>query len=211
VVLEFLEPNDYPGPGTGEVRVTIEEGDTGAAIAKRLVEQDVVKSTKAYIEAANANARSSGIQPGVYALKKQMSAADAVAVLVDANNRITNAVVIREGLWAKEIYAILSKTTGIPVADYVKAAKDAKALGLPPRPRATSRGTSSLRATPSTRSPRRRTSSSRWWPAPSHGSRSSASTPSAWNTSSSSRASSRLRHDSTPTARRSHASWRTVS
>ncbi|HEU5144172.1 MAG TPA: endolytic transglycosylase MltG [Dermatophilaceae bacterium] len=132
VVLEFLEPNDYPGPGTGEVRVTIEEGDSGAAIAKRLVEQDVVKSTKAYIEAASSNPRSSGIQPGVYELKKQMSAADAVAVLVDSGNRITNVVVIREGLWAKEVYAALSKHTGIPVAEYVKAAKDAKALGLPP-------------------------------------------------------------------------------
>jgi UPF0755 protein len=131
VALEFLESNDYPGPGSGEVRITIEEGDSGAAIAQRLVDQDVVKSTKAYIEAANANPKSTGIQPGVYELKKQMSAADAVAVLVESGNRITNAVVIPEGLWAKEIYVKLSEQTGIPVADYQAAAKDAKALGLP--------------------------------------------------------------------------------
>jgi UPF0755 protein len=131
VVLGFMESNDYPGPGSGSVRITVEEGDSGSAIAKRLVEQDVVKSTKAYIDAAGANPRSTGIQPGVYELKKQMKAADVVALLVDAENRITNAVVIREGLWAKEVFAALSKQTGLPVAEYEKAAKDAKALGLP--------------------------------------------------------------------------------
>ncbi len=38
---------------------------------------------------------------------------------------------IPEGLWASEIYPRLSKASGIPVAQYVAAAKDAKALGLP--------------------------------------------------------------------------------
>lgn len=131
VVMQVFEANDYPGPGKGTVRITIEEGDSGSAIAQRLVKADVVKSTKAYIDAAGANPKSSGIQPGVYELKKQMKAADVVAVLVDSSNRITNAVVIREGLWAKEIFAALSKQTGIPVAEYQKAAKDATALGLP--------------------------------------------------------------------------------
>jgi UPF0755 protein len=131
VVSGFLESNDYPGPGTGKVDVKVEQGDTGTAIAKALVEADVVKSSKAYIEAAQANPKSAGIQPGTYELKKQMSAAEAVSVLVDPKNRITTAVTLREGLWAKEIYAQLSKQTGIPVDDYVAAAKDGAALGLP--------------------------------------------------------------------------------
>ncbi len=131
VVTGFLESNDYEGPGSGSVRITVEEGDSGAAIAQRLVEQDVVKSTKAYIDAANGDDRSTGIQPGVYELKKQMRAADALEVLVDSGNRITNAVVVPEGLWAKEIYAKLSEQTGIPVAEYEAAAKDSEAIGLP--------------------------------------------------------------------------------
>ena len=132
VVLQFLEANDYPGPGSGQVRITVKAGDSGSDIAKELVAQDVVKSTKAYIEAADANPKSNRIQPGVYELKKQMRAADAVAILVNSDNRITEEVVITEGLWAKEIYAKLSKQTGVPVADYVAAAKDPAALGLPP-------------------------------------------------------------------------------
>ncbi|MDN5794168.1 MAG: endolytic transglycosylase MltG [Intrasporangium sp.] len=132
VVAGMFESNDYPGPGSGEVPVVVEHGDTGAAIATTLVNAGVVKSTKAYIEAAADNPKSAGIQPGTYRLRKQMSAAAAVAVLVDPDNRITTQVTIREGLWAKEIYAELSKHTGIPVADYAAAAKDGAALGLPP-------------------------------------------------------------------------------
>ncbi len=131
VVEGFLESNDYPGPGTGSVRVTITEGSGGSTIAGVLVEQDVVKSTKAFISAAKADPKSAGIQPGIYEMRMQMKASDALAVLVDPANRIVTRIVVPEGKWAKEVYPILSKATGIPVADYAAAAKDAKALGLP--------------------------------------------------------------------------------
>ncbi len=131
VVEGVLESNDYPGPGDGEVRVTVEDGAGGSAIARELVEADVIKSTKAFVDAANADSRSTGIQPGVYELKTQMKASDALSVLVDPKNRIITRVTIPEGLWASEVYPRLSKATGIPVAKYVAAAKNAKALGLP--------------------------------------------------------------------------------
>jgi UPF0755 protein len=131
VVVGFFEPNDYPGPGSGSVRVTVAHGAGGSAIATALVEQDVVKTTKAFIEAAKDDPKSAGIQPGVYEMRSQMSATDALAVLVDPANRIVTKVVVPEGKWAKEVYPILSAATGIPVADYAKAAKDAAALGLP--------------------------------------------------------------------------------
>jgi UPF0755 protein len=131
VVAGFLESNDFPGPGEGTVRVTVEQGAGGSVIARELVDADVIKSTKSFVEAANADAKSSGIQPGVYEMKKQMRAADALAILVDPKNRIVTRVTIPEGLWATEIYAKLSQASGIPVAQYAAAAKDAKALGLP--------------------------------------------------------------------------------
>jgi UPF0755 protein len=135
VVEGFLESNDYPGPGSGEVKVTVDEGARGSSIAKTLAEQDVVKSSKAFIEAANNDPKSAGIQPGVYELKKQMKASDALAILVDPKNRLITRVVIPEGLWAEEIYARLSKTSGIPVAEYTAAAKQVDELGLPPSAR----------------------------------------------------------------------------
>jgi UPF0755 protein len=132
VVEGFLESNDYPGPGTGEVRVTVDQGAGGSAIAKTLADEDVVKSSKAFIEAANNDPKSAGIQPGVYEMKKQMKASDALAILVDPKNRLITRVTIPEGLWASEIYAKLSKSSGIPVAQYTAAAKKVDELGLPP-------------------------------------------------------------------------------
>ena len=35
------------------------------------------------------------------------------------------------GLWKNEMFAALSKGTGVPVAEYTAAAKDPKAIGLP--------------------------------------------------------------------------------
>ncbi|MEO6997841.1 MAG: endolytic transglycosylase MltG [Terracoccus sp.] len=127
----LLASNDYAGPGEGTVEVTVAAGSGGSTIADLLVNEGVVKTSKAFNEAAAADDRASGIQPGVYTLKKQMKASEALAVLVDPANRIITRVVIPEGLWATEIYAKLSQQTGIPVATYVAAAKNGAALGLP--------------------------------------------------------------------------------
>lgn len=131
VVEELLESNDYPGPGSGTVRVEVQPGQGGQTIGVTLAEADVVKSVKAFTEAAKADARSAGIQPGTYELRLQMKAADALAILVDPANRIVSRAVVPEGKWAVEIFPILSKATGVPVAEYQKAAKNAKAIGLP--------------------------------------------------------------------------------
>ena len=128
VVAGFLEPNDYPGPGAGAVRVSVAQGAGGSAIAQVLAEQDVIKSTKAFIEAAQNDPKSAGIQPGVYEMRKQMKATDALAILIDPANRIVTRAVVPEGKWAKEIYPILSEATGIPVEEYTKAAKDGACL-----------------------------------------------------------------------------------
>jgi UPF0755 protein len=131
VVDGFLESNDYPGPGTGRVQVVVNEGDTGRAIGATLVKADVVKSAKAFLAAAAKDKRSAAIQPGTYSLRKQMAAKGALAVLVDPRNRTVPRVTIREGLWKNEVFAALSKGTGVPVAQYRAAAKDAQAIGLP--------------------------------------------------------------------------------
>ena len=60
-----------------------------------------------------------------------MPAQDAFDILADPANRVVNGTTIREGLWATETFAALSKSTGIPVEEYEKAAKDPEAIGLP--------------------------------------------------------------------------------
>lgn len=125
-------PEDFEGPGEGEVKVVINPGETGEDIASTLKDAGVVKTRTAYLEVAKADPeRAAAIQPGTYLLASGMRAADAFAFLAEPTNRTVNGTTVREGLWASETYALLSKATGIPVKQYVAAAKDTKAIGLP--------------------------------------------------------------------------------
>ncbi|ROT26579.1 endolytic transglycosylase MltG [Micromonospora sp. HM5-17] len=126
----FITP-DYDGNGTGEVQVQVEAGQTLADIANTLVEAGVIKSTKAFIEAAEENSRSQNIQPGLYKVRKQMSAAAALALLLDPKSKVTNLFTIPEGTTAKRIFRLLSERTKIPVKEFEKAAKDPEELGVP--------------------------------------------------------------------------------
>lgn len=123
---------DFPGPGEGEVAVVIKAGEDGEAIATTLKSTGVVKTRTAYLDVARANEKqAAAIQPGTYNLRKGMTAKDAFTFIADPANREAKRVTVREGLWASEVYPILSKETGVPVAEYVKAAANPKALGLP--------------------------------------------------------------------------------
>ena len=71
------------------------------------------------------------IQSGTYNLKKQMSAENAVTLLLDPKSRVTRGVTIREGLTMMQTFDLLSKGTKIPVDDFIEAAKKPEDLGVP--------------------------------------------------------------------------------
>jgi UPF0755 protein len=126
------QAEDFAGPGQGEVSIVVDPGQTGEEIATTLKNAGVVKSRSAYLEVAAADPkRAATIQPGTYVLLKGMPAQGAFDTLADPGNRDVNRTTVREGLWATETYAALSKKTGIPVKEYVKAAKDTEGIGLP--------------------------------------------------------------------------------
>jgi UPF0755 protein len=129
-VKDFFVAADYSGAGTTAVQVTIPKDSTLTEIGNTLVDSDVVKSTKAFVNAANDNPRGKNIQSGTYNMRKQMSAKNAVTTLLDPKARITSGVTITEGKTALQTFALLSKATKIPVKDFVAAAKDPVALGV---------------------------------------------------------------------------------
>ncbi|GAB3982906.1 hypothetical protein GCM10027615_66710 [Plantactinospora veratri] len=90
----FVTP-DYDGSGSGEVQVQVEEGQSIAEIANTLVAAGVVKSTKAFIEAAQENSRSQNIQPGTYKVRKEMNAKAALGLLLDLKNKLVNGFLVR--------------------------------------------------------------------------------------------------------------------
>ncbi len=130
-IQNFLTTPDYDGAGTEEVTVQIPQGAFLADMAVVLYEADVVKSTKAFINAANDNSRSRNIQPGTYKLRKQMSGENALAAMLDPANRIVNGITIPEGRTATSIFKLLSKHTDIPVKEFEAAAKNPEKLGVP--------------------------------------------------------------------------------
>ncbi|WP_028183294.1 endolytic transglycosylase MltG [Salinispora arenicola] len=130
-IQNFLGTPDYDGSGTEAVTVEIMEGALIADMAVTLYEAGVVKSTKAFIEAAEDDGRSKTIQPGQYQLRRQMSGASAVAALLDLTNRVVNGITIPEGRTAKSVYKLLSEKTNVPVTEFEAAAKNPIALGVP--------------------------------------------------------------------------------
>ncbi|GAB2854095.1 hypothetical protein GCM10022221_62110 [Actinocorallia aurea] len=124
----FMRPPDYDGQGTGEQTIEVKEGDYTSAIADTLFEADVVKSSKAFIKAAEEEPDIQGVQPGFYKMRKKMSAASAVELILDPKAR-AHILTIPEGLWASEIYQKLAKESGIPLKQFKKIKN--KDLGLP--------------------------------------------------------------------------------
>jgi len=128
---QFSSAEDYPGPGSGEVSYEVKAGDTATDIGRGLKDAGVVASVDAFIEAAQAEPRSSSIQAGFYPLLQEMKASDALNVLVDPANMVTSSVTIPEGFTVKQIEARLVKETGFKKAEFDQALSDPAALGLP--------------------------------------------------------------------------------
>ncbi len=130
-LLTPAEPTDYDGDGSGEVQVVVKTGDTGSTIGDTLASQDVVKTSKAFYQAVVASGGEVVFQPGTYTLRKQMSAASALALLQDPASQSQAKVTIPEGQTAAQAFELIAEGTGTPVADLEAAASDRAALGIP--------------------------------------------------------------------------------
>ena len=100
---------DFEGPGTGSVLVEVTPGASAASLAPTLVEMGVVKSTGAFIQAANDNPRITSMQPGYYQLRKKMAAVKAVEKLLDPSNR-AGAVNLPGGVTLEDVHVVHGKT-----------------------------------------------------------------------------------------------------
>jgi UPF0755 protein len=126
---QFQGPEDYPGPGTGRVEFTVNEGDVVAQIGRNLKAEGITASVQAFIDTCGDEC--SGIQVGAYELQKEMKAADAKEVLIDPDNLIGfPTVTIPEGLRLTEIVSRLAESTDFPVRAFNKALESGR-IGLP--------------------------------------------------------------------------------
>lgn len=120
---DVVEAEDYPGPGYGEVTVTIEEGSTLRAMGGVLAEADVVASQQAFVQAAESNPQARQIQAGTYTLARQMSAADAVSMLVEGSGE-HDSVTIPEGFRQVQILERLAEATEFELDEFESALEE---------------------------------------------------------------------------------------
>ncbi|MET9097317.1 endolytic transglycosylase MltG [Streptomyces cyaneofuscatus] len=128
---QFGAPADFAGSGTSEqVEVEIPEGSYGYDIANILRKKGVIKSSDAFVAAQNDNPKGKSLQAGVYLLKKEMSAASAIELMLDAKSQ--NLLVIPEGTRNVRVYAKIDDRLGLKKGTTAEIAKTkAESLGLP--------------------------------------------------------------------------------
>ena len=131
LVSRFGTTPDYQGQGTGEVLIRVEPGDTATDIAATLLDKGVVKSEKAFRNAAKDDPRSVSIQPGTYKLHKEMSGVSALVLMLDPAARVLSRVTVPEGLSVAATLKLIADKTSLPLKDLQAAAKATKSLGLP--------------------------------------------------------------------------------
>ncbi|WP_338675453.1 endolytic transglycosylase MltG [Streptomyces sp. SCSIO 30461] len=127
---KFGAAPDFEGSGNGSVQVEIQPGATGADIGNALKNAGVVKSVDAFVAAQGANPNGGKIQDGVYTLKKGMSAASAVEMMLRADSR--NGFSIPEGQRNVWVYEQIDKRLELkPGTTETIAKEQADSLGLP--------------------------------------------------------------------------------
>lgn len=127
-------PADYTTDETasGEPIVAmIYEGDTGADIARTLVDEGVVKSFDAFYDALLLRSPEPIFQPGAYQLATKLSGSAALTAILDKANKLELTIVVPEGTAAVDVLQIISEGTEIPLVDLEAAAADIGRYGLP--------------------------------------------------------------------------------
>jgi UPF0755 protein len=79
---------DFEGQGTGDVVIEVEDGDSTRQIGASLAENGVVAAPESFTRAAEDEERIRGVQPGFYQMRRQMSGAAAVAMMLDPASRV---------------------------------------------------------------------------------------------------------------------------
>lgn len=127
----FSGPADYDGTGSGAVVVQVKAGDSAFQIGSTLLKQGVVKSVRAFTDAAKGNPRSRNLQPGFYGLRARMSGVSALARLLDPKSRVKGRVTLPEGISTAKVVDRLVQFTDLKRADILAALANPAVLGLP--------------------------------------------------------------------------------
>ncbi|RAX45851.1 endolytic transglycosylase MltG [Arthrobacter sp. AQ5-06] len=123
------KPADYPGPGTGEVMVSVKPGEGTRSVATKLESGKVVANADTFLQAFSSSGGT--LSPGDYTFKMEMKNSDAVSVLLGTDKSKVIYFALSAGLRVGESLQAISEGSGVSLQQ-LKAFSDAPAqFGLP--------------------------------------------------------------------------------
>ena len=133
---QFLKPllgadkaAGYPGPGTGEVHISVQPGEGTRSVASKLEGGKVVANADNFLQAFMASGGT--LSPGDYTFKMQMKNSDAVNVLVGQDKTKVIYFALNAGLRIGESLQAISTGSGVPVQQLKALSDSPQQFGLP--------------------------------------------------------------------------------
>ncbi|TQJ36584.1 endolytic transglycosylase MltG [Arthrobacter sp. SLBN-122] len=123
------KPSDFPGPGTGEVQITVESGEGTRSVATDLENKRVVANADTFMQAFHASGAT--LAPGDYIFKTEMKNADAVNILVGKDKTKVIYFALSAGLRIGESLQSISEGSGISVQQLQALSNQPAQFGLP--------------------------------------------------------------------------------
>ncbi|MDQ0820896.1 UPF0755 protein [Arthrobacter sp. V4I6] len=120
---------DYPGPGTGEVTITVPPGAGPKSVASELQDKKVVANADAFLKEFAASG--GALSPGDFSLRHEMKNSDAVAVLLNQDKGKVMYFALNAGLRIGESLQAISEGTGVPVAELKSLSDSPAQFGVP--------------------------------------------------------------------------------
>ncbi|MGY2746399.1 endolytic transglycosylase MltG [Arthrobacter sp. UYCu723] len=120
---------DYPGPGTGEVTITVPPGAGPKSVATELQDKKVVANADAFLKEFAASG--GALSPGDFSLRTEMKNSDAVDVLLNKDKGKVMYFALSAGLRIGESLQAISEGTGVPASQLKELSDSPAQFGLP--------------------------------------------------------------------------------
>ncbi|MEO8283884.1 MAG: endolytic transglycosylase MltG, partial [Pseudarthrobacter sp.] len=133
---QFLKPllgsdklSDYPGPGSGEVQVSVQPGEGTRSVAAKLESGKVVANADTFLQAFTASGGT--LSPGDFTFKSEMKNSDAVNILLGHDKTKVIYFALSAGLRIDESLQAISEGSGIKVQQLKQFSDSPQQFGLP--------------------------------------------------------------------------------
>lgn len=128
-ILGMDKVTDYPGPGSGQVIVTVQPGSGPRAVAQDMQQQGVIADVDTFLKAFGST--NASLHPGDFTFKKQMKASDAAAILAQESGGKVIYFALSAGMRIGDSLDAIAKASGINRKDLDTLNSQPGQFGLP--------------------------------------------------------------------------------